>query len=392
MKTKVQIYNKIAKIGLSCFPEAYYDYSNDSNDPDIILLRSHDLHDEAIPDSVKAIGRAGAGTNNIPVESLTENGIPVFNTPGANANAVKELVIASMIIAARNICPAWAFASDLKGSQEELNTQAELGKKQFSGTELIGKTLGVIGLGAIGLEVANSALGLGMNVIGYDPVITVEQAWRLDTRVTRKEKLETLLQEADYVTVHVPLNEKTKKLLSTDKIKCMPQGATLLNFARAGIVDSNAVLSALNNNQLKAYINDFPTKELLSHEKNISLPHLGASTHQAEENCAVMIVRQIRDYLETGQITHSVNFPDVTMPWTSGTRLAIVNRNIPNMVGQISTLFGEHNINVIDLINKSKGEIAYTLIDIESSLNEALMQTLKNIDGIISVRKITRQN
>jgi len=392
MKTKVQIYNKIAKIGLSCFPEAYYDYSNDSNDPDIILLRSHDLHDEAIPDSVKAIGRAGAGTNNIPVESLTENGIPVFNTPGANANAVKELVIASMIIAARNICPAWAFASDLKGSQEELNTQAELGKKQFSGTELIGKTLGVIGLGAIGLEVANSALGLGMNVIGYDPVITVEQAWRLDTRVTRKEKLETLLQEADYVTVHVPLNEKTKNLLSTDKIKCMPQGATLLNFARAGIVDSNAVLSALNNNQLKAYINDFPTKELLSHEKNISLPHLGASTHQAEENCAVMIVRQIRDYLETGQITHSVNFPDVTMPWTSGTRLAIVNRNIPNMVGQISTLFGEHNINVIDLINKSKGEIAYTLIDIESSLNEALMQTLKNIDGIISVRKITRQN
>ncbi len=387
MKYKVQVFNTIADKGLVQFDDNYQ-VSDKVENPDLIVLRSHKLHDYNFADTVKAVGRAGVGVNNIPVAKLTEQGIPVFNTPGANANAVKELVIAGMLLGCRNICQGWQYSHGLQGSEEEIHQLTEKGKKQFAGFEIKGKTLGVIGLGAIGVAVANTAMGLGMNVIGYDPVISVEQAWKLEAAVARAKTLEQLITQADFITVHVPLNDATRHMLNTDRIKQMKKGVVVLNFAREEIVNNEAILQALQQEAVRAYVSDFPAKQLIDHPRVIHLPHLGASTEESEENCAVMVVQQLKHYIETGNITNSVNFPSVDMPWGEGNRIAIVNRNIPNMVSQISTAIGSHDINVIDLINRSKDEIAYTMLDIDGTISDQMLAELQAIDGVVTVRKV----
>ncbi len=387
-KFKIQTLNHISSVGLQRLPMERYDISSDLNDPDAILLRSHSLHDESLPDSLMAIGRAGAGVNNVPVDAMTERGIPVFNTPGANANAVKELVLAGLIIASRNICQAWDYVKQLDVADSDLPKLIESGKKQFAGSEIQGRTLGVIGLGAIGVRVANSAVALGMNVIGYDPVISVKQAWQLQAGVKQAQTLDQLLAQSDFITIHVPLNDKTRGMLDSNRMAVMKKNTVLLNFSRGPIVDETALVDALEQKKLRAYINDFPNNTLRDHSQVISLPHLGASTEESQDNCAVMVVNQIRDYLELGTIEHSVNFPGVDMPWRDGYRLCIVNKNIPNMVGQISTILAEHHFNVLDLINKSRDTIAYTLIDVDQKIGETVIQQLQGILGVIHVRVI----
>lgn len=387
-KFKVQTFNNIAAEGLQQFPNDNYEIASELMQPDVILLRSFDLHKIELPTSVKAVGRAGAGVNNVPVEALTAQGTPVFNTPGANANAVKELTLASLIIASRHVCEAWQFAKQLDAGLPDLKAQVENAKKQFRGNEILGKTLGVIGLGAIGVEVANAALKLGMQVVGHDPAMTVGQAWRLSAEVQQAQTLDQLLAESDFVTLHLPLIEKTKNLIDSNRLAVMKKNAVLLNFSRGGIVDNCAVKEFLQQQTLRCYVNDFPEDELKDHPGVLSFPHLGASTGESEINCAKRVVRQIRDYLEQGSIHHSVNFPEIEMPWREGNRLAIVNRNIPNMVGQVSTALASQNLNVLDLINRSRGEVAYTLIDVDQKLTEQTMQQLTAIDGVISVREI----
>jgi D-3-phosphoglycerate dehydrogenase len=387
MRYRILTLNNISARGLERLPRDRYEIAADIDRPDAVLVRSADMHQAAIADTVKAIGRAGAGVNNIPVAALSKRGIPVFNTPGANANAVKELVLAGLLLAARNICPAWTFARSLSGDDHALDEAVEKGKKKFVGFELPGRTLGVVGLGAIGVEVANSALALGMKVLGYDPQITVQRAWQLSASVEQALSLEDLFARSDAITVHVPLNDHTRKLVNESRVKLMKKGSVILNFARAPIVDEQAVLAALDAGRLHAYVCDFPSVALKDHTKVVALPHLGASTGEAEENCAVMVAEQVRDFLENGNIRNSVNFPESVLPRASETtRLVIANSNVPNMVGQISTCLAGARINIADLLNKSRGEYAYTLIDTDSSIDDELLKKLRGIEGVLSAR------
>ncbi|WP_315127476.1 phosphoglycerate dehydrogenase [uncultured Actinomyces sp.] len=387
---RVQTFNAISGAGLSRFPDDLYDVGASLADPDALLVRSAKLHDTPIPDSVLAVARAGAGTNNIPVADMTERGVPVFNTPGANANAVKELVLAGLFIASRNLIPAARFAHTLEGDDAAIARAVEAGKKQFIGFELPGRTLGVIGLGAIGVQVANAALGLGLSVVGFDPGISVEHAWHLSAEVERAESIEDVFRRADILTVHVPLIEATRGLVSTQRIALMKDSAVILNFARAEIVDEGAVISALDADALRGYVCDFPSTNVHKHPKCISLPHLGASTREAESNCAIMAVDELRGFLEDGQVHNSVNFPEAVMPREEGThRVLIVNRNVPNMVGQVSTIVAQHGENIANLLNRSRGELAVTLVDVEGEVELPTLEELCGIDGVLSARLIS---
>jgi D-3-phosphoglycerate dehydrogenase / 2-oxoglutarate reductase len=379
--------NNISARGLDRLPRERFEVASDLNQPDAILVRSADMHQTTVPTSVLAIGRAGAGTNNIPVAELSKRGIPVFNAPGANANAVKELVLAGLLLAARNICQAWSFARALNGDDHAIDEAVEKGKKKFVGFELPGRTLGVIGLGAIGVEVANSAQALGMKVLGYDPQITVHRAWQLSSSVEQALSLDDLFSRSDAISVHVPLNNDTRGLVSAARLKLMRPGGVILNFARAPIVDDTAVVASLNAAHLGAYVCDFPNNVLKDHAKVVALPHLGASTGEAEENCAVMVADTVREYLEHGNIRNSVNFPEAVMPRGAGlTRLAVANLNVPNMVGQISTCLAAAGLNIADLLNKSRGEYAYTLIDIDSAVPDNVLGQIRDIEGVLAAR------
>lgn len=386
---RVRTLNAISGKGLTRFPDDRYEVGGSVEDPHALLLRSALLHDSAVPGSVLAVARAGAGTNNIPVTSLTERGIPVFNTPGANANAVKELVLASLFIASRHLIPAARFAHTLTGDDDAIARAVEAGKKKFVGFELPGRTLGVIGLGAIGVQVANASLGLGLKVIGYDPAISVEHAWHLSADVKRANSIEDVFRKADILTVHVPLIDSTRGLVSTQRIALMKDTAVLLNFARAEIVDTAAVVAALDEGTLGGYVCDFPSTAVHKHPRCISLPHLGASTKEAERNCAMMAVDSLRGFLEDGQVHNSVNFPEAVMSREPGTRrIVIVNRNVPNMVGQVSTIVAQHGQNIANLLNKSRGELAVTLVDVEGEVASGLLDELCGINGVLSARLV----
>ncbi|HEX5207688.1 MAG TPA: phosphoglycerate dehydrogenase [Steroidobacteraceae bacterium] len=389
MKYRILTLNNISARGLERLPRDRYEVASGLERPDAILVRSADMHGLSLPDTVRAVGRAGAGTNNIPVAELSRRGIPVFNAPGANANAVKELVLASLLLAARNICQAWAFARSLSGDDQALDEAVEKGKKGFVGFELPGRTLGVVGLGAIGVEVANSAEALGMSVLGYDPQITVQRAWQLSSSVEQALSLDDLFARSDAVTVHVPLNDQTRRLVNEARLRLMKKGGVLLNFARPGIVDDPAVVAALDTGRLHGYVCDFPTNLLKDHARVVTLPHLGASTGEAEENCAIMVADQVRDFLENGNVRNSVNYPEAVLSRVPGTtRIAIANSNVPNMVGQISTCLAEARINIADLLNKSRGEYAYTLIDVDGAVGTDLLGRIGGIQGVLSARFI----
>ncbi len=386
MHTKILTLNDIAVAGLRMLPREHYEVASEMVNPDAIILRSFNMHAMDIPQSVAAVARAGAGVNNIPVEQLSQRGIPVFNAPGANANAVKELVFAGLLMAARNLCPAWDYVRNFKGAEADFAATVEAGKKQFVGFELPGRTLGVIGLGAIGVEVANTALALGMNVIGYDPDLTVQRALQLSSGIAHADTLDQLFTRADAVSVHVPLVEDTRGLVNHDRLALMVKGGVLLNFSRGGVVDNEDVLAALNSGQLHAYVCDFPTLELIAHKKVIALPHLGASTNEAEENCAVMVARNLRDFLENGNIRNSVNFPEAIMPRDNSYRMTVANMNVPNMVGQITTCLAEADLNIEDLLNKSKGGLAYTVVDLNAEVPPNVIEKLRAIKGVQALR------
>jgi D-3-phosphoglycerate dehydrogenase len=392
MSYRILKLNSISVRGLEKLPRERYEVASELNHPHGVLVRSADMHKFQVPESLLAVARAGAGTNNIPVAALSTRGIPVFNAPGANANAVKELVLAGLFLAARNICQAWNFARSLEGDDAAIDAAVEKGKKNFVGFELPGRTLAVVGLGAIGVEVANAAQSLGMQVLGYDPQITVQRAWQLSASVQQALSLDDLFARADMVSVHVPLNAHTRGLVNAARLKLMRPGGVLLNFARAPIVEEADVIAALDSGHLHAYICDFPTRALKAHPRAITLPHLGASTGEAEENCAAMAAETLRDFLENGNIRNSVNFPEAVLPRVPGkTRLAIANSNVPNMVGQISTRLASANINIADLLNKSRGELAYTLIDTDGGIDEQLVQQLRGIEGVLSARIVREQ-
>ncbi|TCV90532.1 phosphoglycerate dehydrogenase [Sulfurirhabdus autotrophica] len=384
---KIQTLNAISKLGLSRLPISYT-VGSDIAEPEGILVRSQNMHEMAIPASVRAIGRAGAGTNNIPVKKMSERGIPVFNAPGANANAVKELVIAGMLMSARNLVPAFKFVEGLEGDDESLHKQVESGKKNFAGTELPNRTLGIIGLGAIGGLVADAAIKLGMNVLGYDPDITVEAAWRLSSQVKKAASVEEVVKNSDFITLHVPLLEVTRNMINAERIKLMRPSAVLLNFSREGIVDDAAVVAGIAAKQMHAYVCDFPSNALKGQAGVVALPHLGASTQEAEENCAIMVAEQVSDYLENGNILNSVNFPNVEMPRESPFRIAIANSNVPNMVGQISTAMANAGLNIHNMVNKSKGEMAYTLLDVDSDVPQSVIDQIASIPGVLNVRAL----
>jgi D-3-phosphoglycerate dehydrogenase / 2-oxoglutarate reductase len=386
MSFKILTLNNISVRGLERLPRDRYEVASEIGHPHAIMVRSADVHAIEIPDSVVAVGRAGAGTNNIPVAKLTQRGIPVFNAPGANANAVKELVLAGMFLAARNICQAWGYVRELQGDDHEVELAVEKGKKKFAGYELPGRSLGVVGLGAIGVEVANAALGLRMKALGYDPQITVQRAWQLSSGVEQALSLDDLFARSDMITVHVPLNDHTRGLVNAARIKLMRRGSVILNFARAQIVDEAAVLEALDSGQLSSYICDFPTTAVKNHPRVVALPHLGASTGEAEENCAIMVAETLRDFLENGNVRNSVNFPEAVLPRVGENRVAIANANVPNMVGQISTCLAADGLNIADLLNKSRAEVAYTLIDTDAPIKPELLQRLRGIPGVLSAR------
>jgi len=387
---KILTLNNISVAGLRRLPRQSYEVASEIGHPDAIMLRSYNMHDMEIPATVQGVARAGAGVNNIPIDALTKRGIPVFNAPGANANAVKELVIAGMLLAARNLCPGWQYVRELEDSGPQLKKQVESGKKKFVGFELPSRTLGVIGLGAIGVQVANTALSLGMRVIGFDPQITVRRAWELSSGVEQARNLDDLISRADVITVHVPLVDATHGLIDDERLKLTPQGTILLNFSRGDIVDEAAALAALDSGQLGAYVTDFPTRATIDHPKVIALPHLGASTNEAEENCAIMVANNLRAYLEDGVIRHSVNFPESDLPRMDAHRITIANANVPNMVGQISTALAEAGLNIADLLNKSQGDIAYTLVDLDGAVPEATLDGLRQIEGVLRVRNVGR--
>ncbi len=386
---KVLTMNNIAPRGLERLPRERFEVSSEIQHPDAVLLRSAKLHDWTIPDSLKAVGRAGAGVNNIPVEAMNARGIPVFNAPGANANAVKELVLAGLFLAARNICPAWAFSRGLSGSDAEMNQQAEAEKKRFTGFELPGRTLGVIGLGAIGVNVANAAMALGMKVIGYDPQITVRSAWNLQAGVHRAHSIDEVLAGSDVVTLHIPETDETRGMINAARLAGSREGQVLLNFARAGIVDDQAIIAALDQGRLRAYVCDFPSSTLGNHEAVIALPHIGASTHEAQENCAIMAADEVRDFLETGNVMNAVNFPELILPRNgNGHRLSVVNANVPNMLGQISSALADADLNIADMYNKSRGDLAYSVVDIDGTVPTAVVERLRQTEGVLAVRVI----
>ena len=382
----ILVVNQISASGLSRLPPEIYHVGKDVADPVAILVRSADLHSTAIPASVRAIGRAGAGTNNIPVVAMSERGVPVFNAPGANANAVKELVLVGMLMAARQIAPALRFVGALDAATPDLDKAVEAGKKAFAGYELCGQTLGIIGLGKIGCLVADAAIKLGMNVLGYDPDITVDAAWSLPSQVRRATSVNDVLKQAQFVTLHVPLVEATRHLVNDANIGLMRPGAVLLNFSREGVVSDSAVLDALASQRLGQYVCDFPGTALLGHPQVIALPHLGASTREAEDNCAMMVVDQLRDYLENGNLANAVNFPQVTMARESAYRVAIANANVPNMLGQISTAMAQAGLNIHNMVNKSRGDMAYTLVDVDSPVLPEVQAGLAAIKGVLAVR------
>ena len=389
MRHHILTLNHISTRGLERLPHDRYQVGPDVTAPEAILVRSADMHSMEISPSVLAIARAGAGVNNIPVAELSKRGVPVFNAPGANANAVKELVLAGLFVAARNICPAWSFARSLAGDDQAINEAVERGKSQFVGFELPGRTLGVLGLGAVGVEVANSALALGMRVLGYDPQITVQRAWQLSSSVEQALSLDDLFARADVVSVHVPLNLETRNLVNESRLGLMRKGGVLLNFARAPIVETQAMIAALDGGRLRAYVCDFPNNALKDHPKVVTLPHLGASTNEAEDNCAIMAADALREFLENGNVRHSVNYPEAVLPRVANTtRIAIANSNVPNMVGQISTCLATARLNIADLLNKSRGEYAYTLIDTDGAVDEELVASLKRIEGVLSARVV----
>jgi len=385
---KILTLNNISIAGLERLPRDNYEIASEIQHPDAILLRSFKMHDMEIPESLKAVGRAGAGVNNIPVDKMSEKGVVVFNAPGANANAVKELVLAGMLMGCRNLGQAWDFARNLEGTDEVITKDVEAGKKNFGGFELPGRTLGVVGLGAIGRYVANAALDLGMNVIGFDPGITVEGAWQLSSEVEKAGSIDEMIGKVDFITFHVPLIEATANMINAERLKLMKDNVIILNFARNGIIDDEAVSAAIKSGKVYAYVCDFPSNLLKNHERVITLPHLGASTGEAEDNCAIMVAEQVKDYLENGNIKNSVNFPQVKLPRTEGYRVTIVNSNVPDMIGQISSALAHKGLNIIDMLNKSKGDIAYTIIDIDKEADDGLLDELKKIDGVLNVRAI----
>jgi len=381
---KIQTLNNISPVGLERLPREGYEVASEVTNPDAILVRSAKMHDMEIGDNLKAVGRAGAGVNNIPLDKMSDKGVVVFNAPGANANAVKELVISSMLLSSRNICQAWHYVNGLP--LDNLKTAIEDGKKNYAGSELPGKTLGIVGLGAIGVQIANAAHALGMKVIGFDPSITIKSAWKLSADVEQALSVDELFSQSDFVSFHVPLVEGTKNLLNEERIALLPEGATILNFARDGIIDEDALITALEAGKVKYYVTDFPIDDKKNHERVIALPHLGASTAEAEDNCAIMVANQIKDYLENGNISNSVNFPEARMPRAGKERLAITHKNIPNMVGQISTAVADAGANIVDMLNKSRDEVAYTLIDLESEISDTVIDNLKQIKGVLTVR------
>ena len=385
---KILTLNNIAVEGLRHLPRERYEAASEIAHPDAILLRSYNMHDMEIPDTVAAIGRAGAGTNNIPCDAMAARGVPVFNAPGANANAVKELVIGGLLLGARNLASASEYVKTLDQTGAELKKAVEDGKKQFVGFELPGKTLGVIGLGAIGVEVANAALDLGMKVVGFDPAITVRNAWQLSSGVEMEETLDQLFQHADFVTCHVPLIDATRGMVNKDRLALMNEGSVLINFARGGVVDDAAAIAALDSGKLHAFVTDFPTPELIAHPKVTALPHLGASTGEAEANCAVMVAENVKDYLENGNIRHSVNFPEARLPRLDAWRITVANANVPNMVGQISTCIANAGLNIEDLLNKSVGDFAYTIVDVNGEPTDALLDELRSIEGVLTLRNL----
>ncbi|MCG6875330.1 MAG: phosphoglycerate dehydrogenase [Betaproteobacteria bacterium] len=383
---RILVLNQVSEVGLQRLPAEIYECSKDVSRPDAVLVRSADMHAMTLPETVKAIGRAGAGTNNIPVKEMSARGVPVFNAPGANANAVKELVLAGMLIAARNLVPAIEFVRSLQGDDKSLHRQVEEGKKQFAGIELPNHTLGVIGLGKIGSLVADVAIRLGMNVLGFDPEITVEAAWSLPSQVRKAHSIDEVLKSCHFVTLHVPLVEATRHLVNQRNLRTVRPGAVLLNFSREGIVDDAAVLEALAAQRLRYYVTDFPGNAIAGHPGVIALPHLGASTREAEDNCAVMVVDQLRDFLENGNIVNSVNFPVVTMQREAPFRLSIAHANVPNMVGQISATMGENRLNIHNMINKSRDELAYTLLDVDSVPSPSVLASICGIEGVLDAR------
>jgi D-3-phosphoglycerate dehydrogenase len=385
---KILTLNNISPVGLDRLPRDAYEISSEFQNPDAILVRSFKMHDMEVPSNLLAVGRAGAGVNNIPIDKMTQLGIPVFNAPGANANAVKELVIAGMLLAARNICAAWDYVQKLQEEGDALDKAVEKGKSQFAGSELPGRTLGVIGLGAIGVHVANAAKALGMNVIGYDPHITVHAAWKLSAQVKQAMSIEEVVSTSDFISFHIPLNDATRNMLSAERIRLLKPNAIILNMARGGVIDEEALLKALDEGEAAAYVTDFPNRQLINHPKVISLPHLGASTAEAEDNCAIMVAEQVQDYIENGNILNSVNFPEMIVPRTGESRLCVVNLNVPNMVGQISAIIAEAGLNIVDMTNKSRGEIAYTLVDLSSKIDGDTVSKIGEIEGVLKVRAI----
>lgn len=384
----VLTFNNISPAGLDRFDDTLYRIDADNAEPDVVLLRSYNLHDWPVPDSVQAVGRAGAGVNNIPVNKMSERGIPVFNAPGANANAVKELVLAGILIASRNLCEAWDYTRNLKMRGEELKRAVESGKKQYAGFELPGRTIGIVGLGSIGRRVANACIDLGMKVIGYDPMLTVDGAWMLSNQVQRAANIEQLLSRSDFITFHVPLTDSTRDMINETNIHHLKRDATILNFARDGVVDEDTVCKATADGRLHAYVTDFPNDRSAACNRVIELPHLGASTQEAEDNSAVMVVEQIRDYLENGNIRNAVNFPETHMVRETPYRLVMAHSNVPNMLGQISTAMANAELNIHDMINQSRGQLAYTLVDTDSPVPEAVVDRVRAIEGVMMARAL----
>jgi len=383
---KVKTYNKIDQDGLSLLNPTDFEINDSENNPDVILCRSHKLHDEPLVDSIKAIGRAGAGTNNIPVEKCTEKGIVVFNTPGANANAVKELVLTGMLMSARNIYQGIKYVSSLDVNSDNISELVEKNKSKFKGTELKNKKLGVIGLGAIGILVANDAEKFGLEVMGYDPYLTVSRAWGLSSSIIQADSLNKLLSECDFITFHMPLNDKTRNFLDEEKIKLLKDNCTILNFSRSEIVNSDAMINALKNGDIYKYVSDFPTNEFIQLPNYLGFPHLGASTNEAEKNCAKMIASQVKEYLVNGNIINSVNYPNCSLPRSGVSRIALSNDNVPNMVGQITAILADAGINILEMVNKSKGDLAYTIIDLNQDISDAVINKINSISGVYFVR------
>ncbi len=390
---RIQTLNRISAKGLDLFPREQYEVASEFSDPDAILLRSFEMNGRELPPNLKAVSRAGAGTNNIPVDRCTERGIVVFNTPGANANSVKELVLTGLLLCSRQVFQGMSWARSIADRGEEIPQLIEKEKNRFAGPEILGKKLGVVGLGAIGVMVANAAISLGLEVTGFDPFISVESAWGLAREVKRSVSLDSLLAESDYITLHVPLTDQTRGMLNANRFAAVKRGSRLLNFARGGLVNNDDLLEAIRAGKIACYVTDFPEADLLQEERVLAMPHLGASTPEAEENCAVMAVRQLRNFLETGNIVNSANFPECRMESTGNRRLVIANRNIPNMMGQITSLLAAEEINIADYLNRHRGDVAYNIIDIEASreLEPKVLEHLRSIEGIIMVRAIGEQ-